>query len=117
LALACTAGIAAAPRAIAAPPPKAAVAAPLINAQRLAVTERALEFCGPVDADSAKKLKDQVAELTRGASADALAQARDSEAYKQAYSSMESFIGEIDPRNAKVVCANTASGKNASGKK
>lgn len=109
LALACAA-IPAAPRAIAAPP-KAAAAEPPINVQRLAVTERALEFCGPVDADSAKKLKDRVAELTKGASADTLAEVRSSETYKQAYATMESFIGEIDPRNAKVACANTAAGK------
>ncbi len=57
LALAC-AGIAAAPLAVAAPP-KAAAAAPQakvlqVNAQELGVVDRALEFCGPVDADSAK---------------------------------------------------------------
>jgi hypothetical protein len=114
LALAC-AGIAAAPLAVAAPP-KAAAAAPQakvlqVNAQELGVVDRALEFCGPVDADSAKKLKDKVAELTKGASADAVAQARGSDVYKQAYSSMGSFIDQIDPRNAKVACTNTADKK------
>ncbi|HEY4971520.1 MAG TPA: hypothetical protein VII35_16600 [Steroidobacteraceae bacterium] len=87
-----------------------------INTQQLAVTERALEFCSSVDPDSAKKLKEKVAELTKGASADAVAQARSSDGYKAAYSTMDSFIGEIDPRNAKVACTNTA-GNNTAGKK
>jgi hypothetical protein len=82
--------------------------APQINAQQLAVVDRAVEFCTPVDAESAKKLKDKVAALTKGASADAVAQARSSDGYKEAYSTMGNFIGEIDPRNAKVACENTA---------
>lgn len=90
---------------------------PKINAQQLAVVDRALEFCGPVDEDSAKKLKDKVAELTKGASADTVAQARSSEAYTQAYSSIGGFFGEIDPRNAKVACTNTADAKNTAGRK
>jgi hypothetical protein len=82
-----------------------------INAQQLGVMDRAVEFCGPIDADSAKKLKDRIAQLTKGASADAVAQARSSDGYKEAYSTMGNFIGEIDPRNAKVACENTAGGK------
>ncbi len=115
LALAGMAVSAAAPLAIAAPPPATTAApqvkTPQINAQQLAVVERALEFCSPIDADSAKKLKEHVAALTKGASADALTQARSSEVYKAAYSAMDGFIGQIDPRNAKVACANTARGK------
>jgi hypothetical protein len=83
----------------------------VINAQQLAVVDRALVFCGPVDPESAKKLKDKVGELTKGASADAVAQARGSDVYKQAYSNMGSFIDQIDPRNAKVACTNTADKK------
>jgi hypothetical protein len=82
-----------------------------INAQQLAVVDRALEFCGPIDPDSAKKLKEQVAALVKGASPDDVVLARGSETYKSAYSTMDGFIGQIDPRNAKVACANTAHSK------
>jgi hypothetical protein len=101
----------AAPPAAARPAAAAHANAPQINAQQLGVMDRAVEFCTPVDADSAKKLKDKIAQLTKGASADAVAQARSSDGYKEAYSTMGNFIGEIDPRNAKVACENTAGGK------
>jgi hypothetical protein len=89
----------------------AKAASPAIKVQQLALADRALEFCGPIDADSSKVLKEQIAALVKGASADVVAQARGSESYKAAYSSMDGFIGQIDPRNAKVVCANSARGK------
>jgi hypothetical protein len=89
----------------------AQAAEPQINAQELALVDRALEFCGPVDADSVKKLKERLAEITKTASADVVAQARASDTYKQSYATMDSFIGQIDPRNAKVACTNTADSK------
>jgi hypothetical protein len=79
-----------------------------INVQQLAVVDRAIEFCGPIDPGSSQKLKDRVAALVKGASADAVVQARASDEYKKAYSTMDSFIAAIDSRNAKVACANTA---------
>jgi len=89
--------------------PAAALAGePQINAQQLAIAERALEFCGPVDPDNTKKLREKVAELVKGASPDAVARARGSDEYKKAYVSMDGFITQVDARNAKVVCANTA---------
>lgn len=87
--------------------PAAAFAAePQIDAQRLAITERALEFCGPVDPDNSKKLREKIAQWLKGASPDALARTRGSDDYKKGYASMDKFMADIDPRNAKVVCAN-----------
>lgn len=80
-----------------------------IDAQKFAITERALEFCGPVDPDISNKLREKVAQMVRGATPDAVARVRSSDDYKKAHSTMDEFITKIDPRNAKVFCANTAS--------
>ena len=82
-----------------------------INVTQLAVADRALEFCRPIDPDSSKKIELQIADMTKGASPDTVSQARSSEVYKSAYSSMDGFIAQIDPRNAKTACANTARAK------
>src|ERR1700688_3704274 len=75
-----------------------------LNAQQLAVTERVLKFCGPVDADAAKKLQDKVSELVKGRSEADLAKARDSEEYKQGYTLIDGFVAQVDEHNAKALC-------------
>src|SRR5579862_4895470 len=62
-----------------------------LNVQQLAITESVLKFCGPVDADAAKKLQDKVAQLVQGASDEALAKARDSDDYRKAYDLVMKF--------------------------
>lgn len=80
-----------------------------IDPQKLAITERAVEYCGPIDPAISNKLREKVAEMVKGVTPDALARIRGSVDYKQTQSSMDQFISKIDPRNAKVFCANTAS--------
>jgi hypothetical protein len=79
-----------------------------VDAQQLGILDRAVKYCGPVDPATKQKLEAKVARLLEGTSAAAVAQARSSADYKQSYASMDSFIGQVDARNAKVLCADTA---------
>ena len=82
-----------------------------LDAQQLAITERVLKFCGPVNPDAAKKLRDKVSELVKGRSEESLAKARASEEYKKGYALMEGFIAQVDEHNAKTLCSDSAADK------
>jgi hypothetical protein len=84
---------------------------PALNAQELAVTERVLKLCGPVDPVAAKKLQDRVSELVKGRSEVDLAKARDSEEYKKGYTLIDGFVAQVDEHNAKALCTDSAADK------
>ncbi|HEX4152447.1 MAG TPA: hypothetical protein VHY75_09615 [Steroidobacteraceae bacterium] len=79
-----------------------------LNAQQLGIFDRVLKFCGPVDPALSKKLEAKIAELIKGHSADEVAKARGSEKYKEGYQSMDSFVSQVDDRNAKTLCSESA---------
>ena len=79
-----------------------------LNAQQLAITERVLKFCGPVDAGAAKKIQDKVSELVKGRSEADVAKARESEEYKKAFTLIDGFIAQVDEHNAKTLCSDSA---------
>jgi hypothetical protein len=78
---------------------------PPVNVQQLAITESLLKFCGPVDADAAKKLQDKLANLMEGASDEALAEVRASDDYRHAYDLITKITGQVDEHDAKTACA------------
>lgn len=77
---------------------------PGLDAQQLGITESVLHYCGPIDPDAAKQIKNKVAQLVQGVSEAALAKARESDAYKKAYERVSSFTAQVDTHNAKKVC-------------
>jgi hypothetical protein len=78
---------------------------PAVNVQQLAITESMLQFCGPVDADTAKKLQDKLSKLVQGASDEELAQARESDDYRHAFDLVTKFTAQVDEHNAKTACS------------
>jgi hypothetical protein len=80
-------------------------AEPVLDAQQLGITESVLHYCRRVDPDAATKLKEKVAKLVQGASEDALAKVRASEAYKHSYDSVSGFVAQVDEHNAKIICS------------
>jgi hypothetical protein len=80
-------------------------AEPAVDAQQLGIMESVLHFCGPVDPDSASKLKEKVAKMVQGASEAALAKVRESDEYKHSYDIVNGFVGQVDEHNAKLVCS------------
>jgi hypothetical protein len=82
-----------------------------LNAKQLAITERVLKFCGPVDADAARKLQDKVSELVKGRSEADLAKARDSEEYRKGYTLIDGVVAQVDEHNAKALCTDSAADK------
>src|ERR1700726_5009170 len=87
--------------------PMVHAAEPAVNAQQLALAERAIKYCGSVDPKLSKPLADKVAEMIKGVSAGAVAKIRGSDDYKKAYALMDSFVAQVDERNAKVLCADS----------
>ena len=85
---------------------------PGLDAQQLGITESVLHYCGPIDPEAAKKLKDKVARMVQGASNEAIAKVRASDGYRHAYESVTKFTAQVDPRNAKIMCT----GQSAEGK-
>jgi hypothetical protein len=79
-------------------------AEPSVNAEQLGIIESVLHFCGPVDAESAAKLKERVANLVQGASEATLAKVRASDEYKHSYEMVDGFVAQVDEHNAKTVC-------------
>ncbi|MEP6883302.1 MAG: hypothetical protein ABJC66_01005 [Gammaproteobacteria bacterium] len=84
---------------------------PALNAQQLAITERVLKFCGPVNPDAAKKLQEKISEMVKGRSEADLATARDSEEYKKGYAMIDGIVAQDDEQNAKALCKNSAADK------
>jgi hypothetical protein len=86
-------------------PAWAGPAEPAVNAHILGLMESVAHYCGSIDAASAAALQDKIAALVKGASSDALEQARESTEYKQAY---QSVAGMFTGQDAKRVCTQSA---------
>ena len=76
-----------------------------LGAQRLGLMEGAAGFCEALDKPSAERVREAIRQATQGVSAARLSEIRNSVAYKQAYESVQGFVGHVDPHNAKKVCA------------
>jgi len=80
----------------------------LPNARILGVNEGALSYCGPRDpAAAAARLRQWIAQLVQGASAQQLAEVRNSDEYRKAYDSVADFVAKIDEHNVERFCAET----------
>lgn len=79
------------------------------NARQLGIVESVLHYCGSVDPAVAGKLNEKIKELTKGLSAQQVAELRQSAEYQSAYSFMEEFVGKVDEHNAKQVCSESVS--------
>lgn len=77
----------------------------LPSAQRLGLVEGVAGFCEALDKPSAERLRAAIRQATQGVSAARLSEIRNSGEYKQAYESVQGFVGHVDPHNAKKVCA------------
>jgi hypothetical protein len=78
---------------------------PALNAKELGIVEAVLNICGKVDPAAATKLQERIAELSKGASNDAVARARAGDEYRKAYDSMQQLVGTFDESNAKKACS------------
>ena len=77
----------------------------LPNARVLGVNEGALSYCGPRDPAAAARLRQKIERLVQGASAQQLAEVRNSDEYRKAYDSVVDFVAKIDEHNVKRFCA------------
>ncbi len=82
-----------------------ATPAPVLDVSQFGVTETLLGYCADKDPLDAAKVHARLKRLTHGQSHEALADARHSSAYRAARESTLAFIGKVDPRNAKHLCA------------
>jgi hypothetical protein len=80
---------------------------PQPNPLALGVAEGVVNYCAPVDAASADKVRQVIKQLVQGASEQQLAEVRKSDDYRKAYDSVGDFTSKIDPHNAKRFCAET----------
>ena len=78
---------------------------PAPDARQLAVTEAILDYCSRAYPESTEKFQFQVQRLTRGATPETLTKVRTSDDYQQARAAEERFISQVDPHNAKHICA------------
>lgn len=85
----------------------ATAAAPAVDASALGVAESALNVCGRVDASAAAKLQERINQLTQGVSADDLAQARSTDAYRSAFETVADYVGKVSDDSAKAACSET----------
>jgi hypothetical protein len=82
------------------------------DARALGIAEAVLSYCAKVDPSSAAKVRERIKLLTAGASQGALSKVRNSDEYRRAHDSEDSFLGKVDPKNARRVCSGTvAAGK------
>jgi len=86
-------------------PPLTLADAPPPSAQALGVAESVINYCGPIDAAAADRLRQMIKQLVQGASEPQLAEVRKSDEYRKAYDSVVDFVGKIDQRNAKRFCS------------
>ena len=80
----------------------------LPNARVLGVNEGTLSYCGARDPAAAARLRQKIERLVQGASAQQLAEVRNSDEYRKAYDSVVDFVAKIPPHNAKRFCAETS---------
>jgi len=79
----------------------------LPNARVLGVNEGALSYCGVRDPAAAARLRQKIEQLVQVASAQQLAEVRNSDEYRKAYDSVVDFVAKIDEHNVKRFCAQT----------
>jgi hypothetical protein len=79
----------------------------LPDARVLGVSESVLNYCGPRDPTAAHRLRQKIEQLVQGASAQRLAEVRNSDEYRKAYDSVVDFAAKIDAHNVKRFCAET----------
>ena len=99
-------------------PAGAAALAPdyALDARALGVMEAVFDFCTSHDAESAPKVRAHLKQLVQGASDQALAQVRQSGAYRSARDAELDFVGKVDPHNAHRICLKAAApGRDAAG--
>jgi len=75
------------------------------NARVLGVNEGALSYCGSRDPAAAARLRQRIEQLVLGASAQQLAEVRNSDEYRKAYDSVADFVAKIDEHNVTRFCA------------
>jgi hypothetical protein len=91
------------------PWPAAHADAPLPGARALGVSESILSYCAPREPAAAERLRQKINELVQGASAQQLAEVRNSVDYRKAYDSVVEFAAKIDEHNVSKFCAETPS--------
>lgn len=98
------------PAAAAATRPAAAAPVPdTVDARSLGVAEAMLDYCTTNDPTGAAKVHERLKQLMKGASKEALAEARKSAEYRRAHDSELDFIGKVDSHNAQRLCSGFAS--------
>jgi len=88
-------------------PPLALADGPPPSARALGVAESVINYCGPIDPAAAARLRQKIEQLVQGASAQQLAEVRNSDEYRKAYDSVVDFAAKIDEHNVKRFCAET----------
>jgi hypothetical protein len=81
------------------------------NPRKLGVAEAVQEYCKKAYPSSNSKWQLEVDRLTKGVSAETLGKVRASDAYRQARGAEANFVGQIEPVNAKRLCARPATAK------
>lgn len=79
------------------------------DAKSLAIMDRVLEYCGPIDPSAAAKLRDKIKGLTKGLTEQQVADLRATPEYQAASSSIAEFVGKVDEHNAKKICSESVS--------
>ena len=75
------------------------------NAHVLGIADSVVNYCGPIDATAAERLRRTVKQLEQGASEQQLAEVRKSDEYRKTYDSVSAFTGKIDPHDARKFCS------------
>jgi hypothetical protein len=70
----------------------------------LGTTEAILTYCGKFNPSSAEKYQEQIQQLTRGASDEAIAELRKSEEYRHAREAMDEALEKVDENDARKAC-------------
>ena len=82
------------------------------DARALGLAEASRDYCAKADPPSLAKYQEKIKQLRQGASDDAMAKLRRSDAYRKAHDSMANFIVKVDEHNAKRFCSSPAAGRN-----
>jgi hypothetical protein len=71
----------------------------------LGTTEAILTYCGKLNPSLTEKSQEQIQQLTRGASDEAIAEVRKSEEYRQAREAVDEALEGVDEKEALKACA------------
>ena len=74
----------------------------------LGTTEAILAYCGKLDPSLAEMSLEQIQQITRGASEEAIAEVRKSEQYRHARAAVDEVLEKIDEKVAQKACAQRA---------